>query len=114
MKPLEVLAFLRTTDACQPSIVWLSEFLEKRPEATCEEIWDALLKLAKLPDMEKIPPGTHVGKGWLSWLARHHLRVPCSNGTFSGMEKVNDGPAAEKLDRTACLAKLGEVVKGSR
>lgn len=112
MTPADVIAHLRgRKDACEPAMRWLEEYVRGFPEATCEQAWDAVLAFHKFPGDEKVPKDTHVGRGWIAWLARHVLRMPCANGTFSGMPKVNDGPASEKIDRAAALLKLAEVVR---
>lgn len=112
LSPIELIAYLSRTDACEPAMKWITEYVRGFPNATCEEIWDAVLAFHKFPSDEKVPKDTHVGRGWIAWLARHVLKVPCSNGTFSGMPKVNDGPAAEKLDKTESVARLTEIVRG--
>lgn len=93
---------------CVEATRWLSAYEAKNPSATLEEVWDALLGLAKDPDAGKVPPGTHLGRSWISWLARFVIGVECSDGVFSGMAKVHPGTSADRLDRGECLRLLRE------
>jgi hypothetical protein len=90
---LEALAYFRSLGACEPALEWLAQRISKKPEITLLELWKDAMKVVHLdPDPKYKPPeGTHTGHGWLSWVCKRH-DVKCRNGTFSGMDKVYDGP----------------------
>lgn len=108
----EAIEYIASLGACEPALRWLREFASNNPEASCSMVWSEVLALHKLHPDDKPPKDTHVGKSWLAWFARHVVHMPCSNGTFSGMPKVNDGPSVEKLDCTEALVRLAVLVRG--
>lgn len=116
MTPTEALEILRNLGACEPALEWLARRISIKPKHTLLDIWKELLKLEYIPNPEepdwRPPVGTHLGHGWLAWVCSQ-AKVPCRNGTFSGMDKVKDGPHITGVDPKIVIAALEQKRNGA-
>jgi len=107
MTSVELLEYFRSLGACEPGLAWFEYRLSRKPEITPLELWKELFRVAHLDTDPKYKPpeGTHTGHGWIAWICKQ-VDIPCRNGTFSGMDKVKDGPHATAIDPVFVLAAL--------
>ncbi len=117
-----VIYVCKMNNACEPALVWLQEQLDENPEIELREVWDRAVKLRRTKAelayetaRKREDPGwkpssdAHTGWSWIAWLCVL-LRVPCSNGVYSGMRKVKDGPNADQVSFDEVYARLSEYI----